>query len=61
MSTTRNAVPPSSGANGAETENSVPDPGTQAFLELAERFRDSTDPDEIARLGDQVGRLLFHE
>lgn len=61
MSNTLKAVPQSSGANTAESEHSLPDQETQAFIELAERFRDSTDPDEAARLGGQLGRLLFHE
>ena len=31
----------------------------QEFLDLAERFRSATDPDEIKRLGDQMGRVIF--
>lgn len=31
----------------------------QEFFELAERFRGATDPDEIKRLGDQLGRMVF--
>jgi hypothetical protein len=31
----------------------------QEFLELAERFRCATDPEEIKRLGDQLGRMVF--
>jgi hypothetical protein len=31
----------------------------QEFFELAERFRNATDPDEIKRLGDQMGRMVF--
>jgi len=29
------------------------------FFELAERFRNATDPEEIKRLGDQMGRMVF--
>ncbi len=29
------------------------------FLELAERFRSTTDPKEAKRLGDQMGRMIF--
>jgi hypothetical protein len=31
----------------------------QEFLELAERFRSATDPEEVRRLGDQLGRMVF--
>ena len=31
----------------------------QEFFELAERFRRSTDPEEVARLGDEMGRMVF--
>ena len=30
-----------------------------AFRELAGRFRTATDPDEVQRLGDQLGRMAF--
>ena len=33
----------------------------QAFFELAERFRTATDPTEVKRLGDQLGRFIFGE
>jgi hypothetical protein len=29
------------------------------FFELAERFRTATDPKEVKRLGDQLGRMVF--
>jgi hypothetical protein len=29
------------------------------FFELAERFRKATDPEEVKRLGDQMGRMVF--
>lgn len=29
------------------------------FFNLAERFRKATDPQEVKRLGDQLGRLVF--
>ena len=31
----------------------------QEFFELAERFRGATDPEEVQRLGDQLGRMVF--
>ena len=31
----------------------------QEFFELAERFRNATDPDEVTRLGEQMGRMVF--
>lgn len=32
----------------------------QEFFDLAERFRTSTDPEEVKRLGDQMGRMIFN-
>lgn len=29
------------------------------FFDLAERFRGATDPDEVGRLGEQIGRMVF--
>jgi hypothetical protein len=29
------------------------------FFNLAERFRSATDPEEIKRLGDEMGRVVF--
>ena len=29
------------------------------FFELAERFRNATDPEEVKRLGEQMGRMVF--
>jgi hypothetical protein len=31
----------------------------QEFFDLAERFRTATDPEEVRRLGDQMGRMVF--
>jgi hypothetical protein len=31
----------------------------QEFFDLTERFRRATDPDEVRRLGDQMGRMVF--
>lgn len=31
----------------------------QEFVELAERFRNETGPQEAKRLGDQLGRMVF--
>lgn len=41
--------------NGIEAEKRK----QQEFFELAERFRNATDPKEIGRLGDQLGRMVF--
>lgn len=30
-----------------------------AFVELAARFRAATDPKDIERLGDQLGKMIF--
>lgn len=31
----------------------------KAFFELAERYRAATDPSEVQRLGNQLGRMVF--
>jgi hypothetical protein len=31
----------------------------QEFFDLAERFRNATDPEEAKRLGDELGRTVF--
>ena len=31
----------------------------EQFFSLAERFRSATDPQEIAKLGDQLGQMVF--
>jgi hypothetical protein len=31
----------------------------QQFFELAERFRGANDPEEVKRLGDELGRMVF--
>jgi hypothetical protein len=41
--------------NGMEAEKRR----QQEFFELAERFRCATDPEEVTRLGDQMGRMVF--
>ena len=41
--------------NGIEAENRK----QQEFFELAERFRNATDPEEARRLGDALGRMVF--
>jgi hypothetical protein len=33
----------------------------KAFFDLAERFRASENPEEVKRLGDQLGRFVFGE
>ncbi len=29
------------------------------FFALAEQFRNATDPEEVTRLGDEMGRVIF--
>ena len=41
--------------NGMEAEKRK----QQEFFDLAERFRNATDPVEVKRLGDQMGRMVF--
>jgi hypothetical protein len=41
--------------NGMEAEKRK----QQEFFDLAERFRRATDPEEVKRLGDQMGRMVF--
>jgi hypothetical protein len=31
----------------------------EEFLDLAERFRSATDPEDVKRLGNQMGRMVF--
>lgn len=31
------------------------------FFEVAERFRNSNDPEEVKQLGDELGRFVFGE
>ena len=33
----------------------------RAFFELAQRFRDASDPKDVEQLGDQLGRFVFGE
>jgi predicted transcriptional regulator len=41
--------------NGIEAEQRK----QQDFFELAEQFRGATDPKEVKRLGDKLGRMIF--
>jgi len=41
--------------NGMEAEKRK----QQEFFDLAERFRSATDPEEVKRLGDRMGRMVF--
>jgi hypothetical protein len=33
----------------------------KAFFDLAERFRESRNPDEVKKLGDELGHFVFGE
>jgi len=39
----------------------VVDTRQQDFFDLAERFRAASDPEEVERLGDQLGRMIFRD
>lgn len=41
--------------NGMEAEKRK----QQEFFDLAERFRNASDPEEIKRVGDQMGQMVF--
>jgi hypothetical protein len=41
--------------NGMEAEKRK----QQEFFDLAERFRTAADPEEVKRLGEQMGRMVF--
>ena len=41
--------------NGMEAEKRK----QKEFFDLAERFRAATDPEEVRRLGDEMGRMVF--
>ena len=41
--------------NGIEAERQK----QQAFFDLAERFRNETDPEAAKRLGDELGQMVF--
>jgi hypothetical protein len=41
--------------NGMEAEKRK----QKEFFDLAERFRSATDPKEVERLGQQMGRMVF--
>ena len=41
--------------NGIEAEKQK----QQEFFDLAERFRSATNPKEVKRLGDRMGRMVF--
>jgi len=41
--------------NGMEAEKRK----QQEFFDLAARFRDASDPEEVRRLGDQMGQMIF--
>jgi hypothetical protein len=41
--------------NGIESEKRR----HQEFFDLADRFRNSTDPAEVERLGEEMGRMVF--
>jgi hypothetical protein len=39
--------------------NPILKPTDLEFFDLAQRFRDAVDPEEISRLGDELGRRIF--
>ena len=41
------------------TENGQTEKKQQDFFELAGRLRDATGPEDVQRLGDQFGRMVF--
>jgi len=41
--------------NGMEAEKRK----EREFFELAERFRSASDPEEVKRLGEQMGEMVF--
>jgi hypothetical protein len=41
--------------NGMEAEKRK----QQEFFDLAERFRNASEPEEVKRLGEQMGRMVF--
>jgi len=41
--------------NGIEAEQRK----QQEFFELADQFRSATDPKEVKRLGEELGRMVF--
>jgi hypothetical protein len=41
--------------NGLEAEKRK----QEEFFNLAERFRSASDPEEVKRLGDRMGRMVF--
>jgi hypothetical protein len=41
--------------NGMEAERRK----QQEFFNLAERFRNASDPEEVKHLGDEMGRMVF--
>ena len=41
--------------NGIEAEKQK----QRDFFDLAKRFRSATDPEEVKRLGDRMGRMVF--
>jgi hypothetical protein len=41
--------------NGIEAEKRK----QQEFFDLAERFRAATDPEDVKRLGDEMGRMIL--
>jgi hypothetical protein len=41
--------------NGIEAEKRR----QEEFFDLAERFRNATDPEEAKRLGDKLGQMVF--
>ena len=43
----------------ADSESEVSTASEKQFYQLATRFRDSNKPEELNRLGDELGRVIF--
>jgi hypothetical protein len=44
-----------------ENETAAEKRRQQEFFDLAERFRRATDTEEVERLGDEMGRMVFSD
>jgi hypothetical protein len=51
--------PPGKKLDPRRTETGAEKDKTRQFMHLGERFRAADDPNEIKRLGDELGRMIF--